>query len=231
MFFLVICVTILMLVIAPKFHEVYSSFGAELPLPTLMLMNGSKFVLDNFIVSFLALVAACGAITLFSLSDKGSFLVDTLKLKIPFFGLLIRESLMSRFSRTLGLLLTSSVPVLDALHYVSFTLSNVVLKRAVYAAREKVKQGKSLHHALEDTTVFPSILTGLVATGEETGKIESLLAKVADFYDNQVSALIARMTSVIEPVLIIIVAIVVGTIVVVMYLPLFYLGLALRRGI
>jgi type IV pilus assembly protein PilC len=223
-------VAILLLKIAPMFEKVYRSFGADLPTPTRILMNVSGFLVryapEGF---FLSLLVGFGLL-LYGFTDKGRMLYDTLLLKIPVMGGLFLQSALATFARTLGLLMQSSVPVLDALHLSSQTVGNSLLRGGVEKARALVQDGGALTAGFRQAAVFPAILLQLMATGEETGEVEKLLFKAAEYYEKQVDALISRLTALIEPVLIVLMAGVIGTLDIIIYLPIFYLGLAMRRG-
>lgn len=230
MSFLAVCVAVLVLKIAPMFDRVYQSFGAELPAPTRVLMAVSGFLVRNLPIGFLLLLASAFAFLLFALSDRGRWLLDSARLRLPVFGTLIKDATMANFSRTFGLLLTSSVPVVDALALSSRTVSNILVAKGVETVRELIQDGHSIHAAMRKAMVFPAILVQLVATGEETGEVEKLLLKAADYYEKQVDSLISRLASLIEPMLIVLMGIVVGALVIVIYLPIFYLGMAMKRG-
>jgi type IV pilus assembly protein PilC len=137
---------------------------------------------------------------------------------------------MANFSRTFGLLLMSSVPVVDSLALTAQSVGNTIVRKGVDGVRDLIKDGHSIHAAMRKTLVFPSILIQLVATGEETGEVEKLLLKAADYYEKRVDALITRLSSLIEPMLIVLMGAVVGALVIVIYLPIFYLGMAMKRG-
>ena len=228
--FLAICVGILVLKIAPMFDRVYKSFGADLPVPTRMLMTISNFLVRNLPLGFLMAMAAGGGLFLFALSDRGRWVLDAIRLKVPVFGALIQDATMAHFSRTFGLLLSSSVPVVDSLALAGQTVGNVLIRKGVDTVREMIRDGHSIHAAMRRTLVFPSILVQLVATGEETGEVEKLLLKAAEYYEKKVDTLISRLSSLIEPILIVLMGAVVGALVIVIYLPIFYLGMAMKRG-
>jgi len=228
--FLGCAVAILLLKIAPMFNDVYRSFGARLPTPTLMLMHTSEFMVRNLPVTMLLLLIAGGATFFFAQTDRGQLFFDTVRLRIPIVGTLIHDSIMARFSRTLSLLLGSSVPILDGLALVARTVGNRCIGNGIATARERVAKGSKLNEALEKTAIFPQMLTQLVATGEESGRIEELLTRTAEFYEKQVDALVSRFTSLIEPLLIVLMGLIVGTLVIIIYLPIFYLGIAIKRG-
>ncbi len=228
--FLGAAVLVLVLKVAPMFNNVYKSFGADLPAPTAMLMASSNFLLDHFFLGALMALVAAFSIFSFSLTDTGRHLFDLAKLRLPIFGSLVLDSVMARFARTFGLLLSTSVPVLDSLHLVGQIVDNAVVEKGVLQARGLIKDGTSIHVALQKSRVFPSILVQLASTGEETGEIDQLLLRAAEFYEKQVDALVSRLTSLIEPMLIVLMGVVVGTLVIVIYLPIFELGLAMKRG-
>jgi len=228
---LIASVLILVLKIAPRFKEVYDSFGAELPGPTLIVMGTSEWMIRNFgNLSFSILVALTGAFLFFA-TDTGRKIRDDLKLRIPVFGPLVKEALMVHFSRTLSLLMSSSVPVLEALTLVGKAATNAVIEKGVATVKSLVQKGESVSRSMREAAIFPSLLVQLVATGEETGEIDKMLEKGAEFYEKQVDAFIGRLTSVIEPLLIIFMAVVVGTLVICIWLPIFNLGLAIRKGL
>jgi type IV pilus assembly protein PilC len=230
MVFLSLCVAILVLKIAPMFDRVYRSFGADLPVPTRILMNVSGFLIKNMPFGILMGMAIAFGIFLFALTDRGRWYLDAARLRLPIFGALMKDATMANFSRTFGLLLASSVPVVDSLALAGRTVGNVLVRKGVETVRDQIKDGQSIHAAMRRAMVFPAILIQLVATGEETGEVEKLLLKAAEYYEKKVDTLISRLSSLIEPVLIVLMGGVVGALVIVIYLPIFYLGMAMKRG-
>lgn len=228
--FLFVSTCVLVLKIAPMFDKVYRSFGADLPLPTKMLMAGSRFLINNLAFGTLLFLAVIAGVFVFSLSDRGRAWFDAGKLRLPVLGSLLKDSLMATYARTFGLLLQSGVPVVDSLTLVAQTVENTVVAKGVHSVRELIKDGSSIHGAMRRALVFPALLVQLVATGEETGEVEKLLLKAAEYYEKKVDALIGRLTSVLEPMLIVLMGIVVGALVITIYLPIFYLGMAMKRG-
>ncbi len=229
--FLLICVAVLVLKVAPMFNNIYKNFGADLPLPTTILMNISNAFINNLSVGILIFLSCGVGLLFFSQTHTGAFLIDRLKLRLPVFGMLIHDSMLARFSRTLSLLIASGTAMQDALRLSSGTLTNKVLEKSVGLIEQGIRQGRSMSQVMEETAVFPSMLTGIVATGEETGELDALLIKSAEFFEKQVEALITRITSLIEPLLILLLGTVVGAIVIIIYLPIFYLGLAIKQGL
>jgi type IV pilus assembly protein PilC len=211
----------MLLFVVPTFEDLYSSLGGQLPLPTRILLAVS----DAFRKFFLVFVAlAIGAAFLFrrwKASDKGRLTFDRMKLKMPIFGTLFHKAALSRFSRTLSVLNRSGVPILQALDIVADTVNNAVIANAVQDVQSSVKEGESLATPLARHDVFPPMVVQMIAVGEETGALDTMLAKIADFYDEEVAAAVESLTSLIEPVMIAVVGGAVGTIVICLYMPLF----------
>jgi len=228
---LALCVYLLVAVVAPRFDRVYESFGAQLPALTQMLMTVSRFLVNNSVSALFAGVLCVVLLIGFGLTDRGALLVDKMQLKLPVVGTLVQNSIMARFSRTLGLLMSTSVPVLDGLQLVSRVVNNRIVASATLRARESVQTGRSIHASLDDTGVFPDILLQLTATGEETGALDTLLIKAGEYYEKLVNSMIGRITSLLEPLLIVLLGVIVGTLVIIIYLPIFYLGNAMKQGL
>jgi type IV pilus assembly protein PilC len=228
---LAIVTTILMVYVVPQFESVYSRFGASLPVPTQILIRVSNVIGANFLVTLLGAIALVIFIRIISLTVTGRKIVDRTKLSIPLFRQILTNSLMSKFSRTFGMLLTAGVPVVDSLNLVYRVMDNVHYKAAVRQATGLIRDGYSISASLKKTEAFPNTLLSLAATGEETGDMDRMLGKAATFYDKQLEAVIMRMTSLIEPILIVLIGIVIGTIIIVIYLPFFKMGFAFRRGL
>lgn len=214
----------------PQFAGVYESFNAELPGPTQVAIAFSDFLVNHIFFALTGFLAIAFAFFLFYLSDKGRYVIDSMLLKIPVVGNLMNNSIMSKFARTFSILMASGVPIMDTLELVENVVQNAVIESAIRKARIMVKEGYSVAGAFAKTGAFPPTLLQMVETGEETGDMDRLLAKAAQFYEKLVDSVIDRLTSLIEPLLIIIMAAVVGTIVVVIYLPIFNLGLAISSG-
>lgn len=228
---LAIVTTILMVYVVPQFESVYSRFGASLPVPTQILIRVSNVIGANFMITLLGLIVFVTFVRIISLTVTGRKIVDRTKLSIPLFRQILTNSLMSKFSRTFGMLLTAGVPVVDSLNLVYRVMDNVHYKAAVRQATGLIRDGYSISASLKKTEAFPNTLLSLAATGEETGDMDKMLNKAATFYDKQLEAVILRMTSLIEPILIVLIGIVIGTIIIVIYLPFFKMGFAFRRGL
>lgn len=228
---LAIVTTILMVYVVPQFENVYSRFGASLPVPTQILIQVSDVIGANFLATLVGLIVLGVVFKIASLTLAGRKIIDRVKLSIPLFKQILTNSLMSKFSRTFGMLLTAGVPVVDSLNLVYRVMDNVYYKAAVRQATGLIRDGFSISASLKKTDAFPNTLLSLAATGEETGDMDRMLGKAATFYDKQLEAVIMRMTSLIEPILIVLIGIVIGTIIVVIYLPFFKMGFAFRRGL
>jgi len=212
----------LMTFIVPKFADIFKDMleGQSLPALTQGVMNVSKILTQQLPYVAVGIVVLVFAIRILAKTKIGRFVLDRFKLKMPLFGALISKTAISRFSRTLGTLMSSGVPVLQALSIVKETSGNEVIARAIQVVHDSVKEGESMAMPLESTKVFPPMVVGMVEVGEETGKLPDMLTKIADNYDDEVDAAVQGLTSVIEPLLIIFLAVVVGTIVIALFLPL-----------
>ncbi|MEA2095467.1 MAG: type II secretion system F family protein [Candidatus Cloacimonadota bacterium] len=216
--------------IIPMFAGVYESFGADLPAPTMAAIAISKIVRENVFFTGLALLAFLMAFFLFYLSERGHMIIDTIILKFPVIGYLLENSIMSKFARTFSILMYAGVPIMDTMELVEKVVQNAVIEKACKQARGLVKEGYTVAGAFKKTKVFPSTLLQLISTGEETGEMDSLLKKAAEFHQKLVDSVVERLTSLIEPMMIIIMAGLVGYIIIIIYLPIFKLGLAISSG-
>lgn len=216
--------------IIPMFAEVYADFNAGLPGPTIIAINISDFIVNNLFLAILIFIMAIVALFLVYLTDRGRFIMDTLKLRIPVIGGVITNSIMSKFSRTFSILMAAGVPIMDTMELTENVVQNAVVEGAVRKARVLVKEGYGVANAFRRTGHFPPTLLQMLATGEETGDMDKLLGKAAQFYEKLVDSVIDRLTSLIEPLLIVMMALVVGTIIIVIYLPIFDLGEAISQG-
>jgi type IV pilus assembly protein PilC len=223
-------ITFLMIVVVPMFKDVYDKFGAKLPLATRTLMNISNIVTHNFFSVFMLVLISLAALWVLTKTKRGGLVWDTLKLRFPIFGGLLMSAIMDKFARTFGILIGSGVPVLEALAHAVRVVENRVIAQGLRQASGLIKDGFAISVALKKTGVIPPIVVQLIQTGEETGEINRLLEKVAEFYSKQVDATIGRLTSLIEPLLIILIGGVIGIILIAIYLPVFMLGRAVQSG-
>ena len=221
-FAMVIAIVAAMLIfIVPTFANLYASLGGTLPLPTRMLMGASN-ILRRF---FLIVVLGAGVLTFlfrkWKAGQKGRYQWDWFKLKVKVFGPLFHKTALSRFSRTLSTLIRAGVPILQGLEIVAETVNNQVISRAVRDVQDSVREGESLATPLAKHATFPAMVVQMMAVGEETGALDTMLSKVADFYDQEVEAAVASLTSMIEPLLIAVMGACVGGMVIALYMPLF----------
>jgi len=215
--------TFLMVKIVPTFRTTFSELleGKDLPKLTLMVMKVSDLMATKKVFYVLgAGVVAVILVNLFGKTVKGRYIIDTLKLHAPVFGQLIRKVGIARFSRTLGTLIASGVPILQALNIVRDTAGNAVIAKAVSQIHDSVKEGERIVSPLEASGVFPPMVVSMIDVGEETGALPDMLMKVADIYDDEVDNAVAAMTSLLEPIMIIFLAVIVGTIVIALFMPL-----------
>jgi len=219
---LIVFIVLAMLVfVVPIFESMYADLGGELPLPTLMLIKISRFLTSKWWLIAGVLAGMIFAFKRWKATDKGIRIWDAMKLKFPIFGTLTQKVSISRFARTFSVLSRTGVPVLQALDIVSQTAGNSVVSDAVLDVQASVKRGESLAQPLERHDVFPPMVTQMMAVGEETGALDAMLGKVADFYDREVDDTVAALTSLIEPLLIVVMGVVVGGILISLYLPMF----------
>jgi type IV pilus assembly protein PilC len=214
-------VSAMLIFIVPTFATLYDSLGGTLPLPTRVLMSASNGLRRFFPLIVLAAVGVVFALRRFKATPTGRYQLDRFKLKIKVFGPLFHKSALSRFSRTLATLIRSGVPILQALEIVAETVNNMIISRAVRDVQDSVREGESLAAPLSKHPTFPAMVVQMMAVGEETGALDTMLSKVADFYDQEVEAAVASLTSMIEPILIAVMGAAVGGMVVALYLPLF----------
>ncbi|HIE11477.1 MAG TPA: type II secretion system F family protein [Kiritimatiellae bacterium] len=214
--------TFLMVVIIPKFEEIFADLleGAEMPPLTRFVLQTSKAFARNMAWVAAVVVGLIIVARLLRMSQRGRWLVDMLRLRVPLFGQLVRKSAIGRFSRTLGTLMSAGVPVLQALNIVRDTAGNEVIAQAISTVHDSVKEGESMAAPMESAKVFPPMVVSMVEVGDETGRLPEMLMKIAERYDEEVDTTVAGLTSIIEPVLIIFMAVVVGTIVIALFLPL-----------
>ena len=229
--FLIAMLMVMLLVIIPKFSQVYSQLGAGLPAATRQMIDFSTWFGNN--IGFLAfsVFTVFSIIWLISKTQRGGYTLDTIKLKIPVFGTLIEQSILNKFCKTFGILIGAGVPVLETTALLRKVVDNKVYERAIDDASDLIRDGYNISTALRRTEVFPSILLQLASTGEDTGELDDLLDRAADYYQKQVDALVDRMTTLIEPLLILMVGAVIALMVVLTYLPVFHLGSALQSGL
>jgi type IV pilus assembly protein PilC len=217
----VIIVSAMLMFVVPMFKNLYSDLGGELPVPTKLLIGASDFIKKFWFVWFIAIPLGLRTFKKWKKSDAGRAKWDAIKLKMPVFGTLVHKTALSRWTRTLSALMHSGVPILQGLDIVQETVNNVVVARATAEVQSSVKEGASLAKPLEQHPVFPPMVVQMMMVGEETGALDTMLDKIADFYDQEVDATVEALTSLIEPLLIAVMGVVVGGMVVALYMPMF----------
>ena len=227
--FLFVVLTVLFTFLIPKFKHVYDQLGSELPYYTVLFVNMSVWFQNNFFTVIGLLLLILLTIWTFTLTDTGRLMRDKLLLKIPIFGSIIKQNILSKFSKTFGILISSGVSVMEAMELVIRVVDNRVYELAIKDATKNIENGISISESLKITKVFPPIMIQLFSTGEETGEIDNLSLKASDFYTKQVNASVDRLTSIIEPLLIILVGLVIGGVIIVTYLPIFQVGAAIAN--
>jgi len=220
----IIVIAIIMVFVIPVFEEMFEGMGGALPAPTQIVVNMSRFVKSNilYIIGFMG--ASIFAIRHFYKTEKGRVLMDDIFLRIPLFGPLIRKAAVSKFTRTMGTMLGSGVAILDALEIVAKTAGNKTIEKAVYETRSAIAEGRTMSDPLSESGVFPSMVCQMIAVGESTGALDSMLTKIADFYDEEVDQAVENMTALIEPFMLVFLGVVIGGLVVSMYLPIFQMA-------
>lgn len=215
-------ITLFLLVfVIPTFQTIFAGFGAALPLPTQILIDLSNFLRQFWYMVIATPIAVAIAFKQWRKTEKGLYITDALSLKAPLFGLLLRKVAIAKFSRTLGTLIKSGVPILQALDTVGKTSGNKVIEAAISKSRESIREGERMAEPLRKTGVFPPMVVQMIAIGEETGNLDTMLNKIADFYDQEVDVAVKGLTSMIEPMVMVVMGVVVGGIVLAMFMPMF----------
>lgn len=223
----VIVVAIIMVFVIPVFEDMFEGMGGALPVPTQIVVNMSRFVKSNIFYIIAGIFLAAFVFKRFYKSAKGQVVMDDLVLKLPVFGLLIRKAAVAKFTRTMGTMLASGVAILDALEIVAKTAGNKTIENAVYETRSAIAEGRTMSDPLSESGVFPSMVCQMIAVGESTGALDTMLNKIADFYDEEVDQAVENMTSLIEPIMLVFLGGVIGGLVVSMYLPIFKMAAAI----
>jgi type IV pilus assembly protein PilC len=217
-------ITLLLWKVVPIFATLFAGLGVTLPLPTRIVIGMSNFVGSYFgLLILISIIAAIFGIKIWYATPQGRYALDALLLKAPLIGLLLRKIAVARFTRTLGTLISSGVPILEGLDITARTSGNAVVEKALLKVRKALEEGKSLTEPLRETDVFPGMVTQMIGVGEQTGAMDAMLQKIADFYEDEVDAAVKDLLTALEPVMIVFLGVVVGGVVISMYLPLFSL--------
>src|SRR5213082_82581 len=217
----VLVVGALLKFVVPIFEKLFAGLGVDLPLPTRIVISFSQFVQNFWWVAIVGLIAAVFGIKQVRKDPKGKYLTDNLLLKLPVVGVLLRKIAVARFTRTLGTLITSGVPILEGLSITARTSGNAVLEQALMRVRKAIEEGRTIVDPLKECGVFPNMVTQMIGVGEATGAMDSMLQKIADFYEDDVDTATKDMLAMLEPIIIGVLGVTVGGIVISLYLPLF----------
>jgi type IV pilus assembly protein PilC len=229
--FVAIAATCFMLIfIIPTFARMFTDFGGQLPLPTRIVMGISDFLRGYWWLLIAIITGTVVAIQRYYKTEAGRLVIDKLLLKIPVLGTVIRKGAVARFTRTLGTLISSGVPILSGLEITARTAGNRVVENAVIATRESISQGNTIAEPLRASGVFPPMVTQMIAVGEQTGALDEMLDKIANFYDDEVDTAVDALTAIIEPVMIVVMGTIVGGMLIAMYLPMFKLVSVVSGG-
>ena len=220
----VLVIVFLMVKVIPTFQEVFEGFGHALPPLTQFVVNISNFMQHEWYVIGGAGVGLVMIFNVIKKTPKGRLIIDGLSLKIPVFGLLLKKAAVAKFSRTLGTLLRSGVPILEALETVAKTSGNKVVEGIIDGARASIREGQGMTEPLRKDGIFPPMVLQMISVGEETGKIDDMLMRAGDFYEEEVDTAVEGLSSILEPIIIVFLGISIGTIVVAMFLPMFDMG-------
>jgi type IV pilus assembly protein PilC len=210
--------------VVPIFATLFAGLGVDLPLPTKIVIGLSNFIGSIFgLLIVLAIVGIIIAIKVWYGTEQGRYVLDSIILKLPVLGILMRKIAVARFTRTLGTLIASGVPILEGLDITARTAGNAVVERSLQKVRRSLEEGKSLTEPLKDSAVFPGMVTQMISVGEQTGAMDAMLQKIADFYEEEVDAAVKDLLTALEPIMIVFLGLVVGGVVISMYMPLFSL--------
>jgi type IV pilus assembly protein PilC len=216
-------VIFLLIFVIPTFKALFEGFGAALPLPTRIVLELSRLVKTHLLASLGTLVGAVFGVRFYYRTEKGKKVIDSLLLRLPIIGQLIRKVSVAKFTRTLGTLVSSGVPILDGLNITARVAGNKVVEEAILKTRSSIAEGKTIADPLGASGIFPPMVVQMISVGEQTGALDSMLAKIADFYDAEVDQAVANLTTLLEPIMIVFLGVVVGGIIIAMYLPIFKL--------
>jgi type IV pilus assembly protein PilC len=223
----VIVVMILMIFVIPVFEALFKSSGQTLPLPTLIVVTLSKLIKKYVVIVIPALILLIFLLRKYHQTQNGRAVIDSFLLKLPVFGQLFKKIAVARFSRTLGTLVSSGVPILDGLLIVSRTSGNRTIEMAILNARSSIREGETIAEPLNRSGIFPPMVIQMISVGESTGALDSMLSKIADFYEEEVDIAVANLTSLLEPFLMVFLGVVIGGVVISMYLPIFQMASAI----
>lgn len=224
----VIVIGVIMVFVIPVFQDMFASFGKALPVPTQIVVVMSNFIKGNIHYMIVGFIVFMFLFRRYAGTKSGKRNIDSISLKLPVFGELIKKVAVARFTRTLSTMISSGVPILDALEITGKTAGNVIVEEVIFDARSSIAEGQTIAEPLSETDIFPGMVTQMISVGESTGALDAMLEKIADFYDDEVDATVAAMTAMLEPLLMLFLGGSIGGIVIAMYLPIF--GMAAAMG-
>jgi type IV pilus assembly protein PilC len=214
-------VALLLIKVIPVFQKMFEGMGGELPGPTQFMVDASQFAQNYFYVVIGVIVVIYIGLNRFYKTTKGRWIMDSLILKSPVFGPLLKKVAVAKFSRTLSTMMSSGVPILEGLNIVSKTAGNVVVENALIKTRQSISEGRTISEPLAETGIFPAMVVQMISVGEATGALDTMLSKIADFYDDEVDSAVDGMTALLEPIMMVFLGGIVGGMVIAMYLPIF----------
>ncbi|MFZ0447708.1 MAG: type II secretion system F family protein [Desulfatiglandaceae bacterium] len=222
----VIVIAVILIFVIPVFEDLFAGAGSALPVPTQIVVSMSRFFKGNIHYVIGAVIVLIFAFKKYRGSERGRKQTDIIALKLPVFGPLLKKVAVARFTRTLGTMISSGVPILDALEVVAKTSGNVVLEQVIFEVRSSIAEGQPIAEPLSETDIFPSMVTQMIAVGEATGALDTMLEKIAEFYEDEVDTAVEALTSMLEPLLMIFLGGAIGGLVISMYLPIFKMAAA-----
>ena len=223
----ILVVSVIMIFVIPVFESLFKDFGSALPLPTQIVVNISRFTKNNIHYMIGGFIILIFAFRKYKGTKKGRKQVDTVSLKLPVFGPLLKKVAVASFTRTLGTMIASGVPIISAMEIVAKTSGNVVLEEVIMDVRSSIAEGQPITEPLSENEIFPNMVVQMIGVGEATGALETMLEKIADFYDDEVDAAVDALTSMLEPLLMVFLGGTIGGLVVAMYLPIFKMAAAM----
>jgi type IV pilus assembly protein PilC len=217
----ILILVIILVFVIPVFQEMFASMGSALPTPTQIVVNMSDFCKANFLYLALGLFAFMYSLKKIYNTEKGRIKIDAIALRAPIVGTLVRKVAVAKFTRTLGTMLQSGVPILEALNVVAKTAGNKIIEAAVFRVADSIAEGRPIAEPLEESGVFPNMVVQMINVGESVGALDTMLEKIADFYDGEVDQAVENLTAMIEPLMMVVLGGMIGGLVVAMYLPIF----------
>jgi type IV pilus assembly protein PilC len=216
-----VVLTVILVFVVPVFESMFASFGSALPAPTQLVVDMSNFAQSNFLYIIGTVIAVVFLLKKVYKTDRGRKKFDAISLELPVFGPLIKKVAVAKFTRTLGTMMKSGVPILQSLNVVARTAGNKVIEAAIYRVTDSITEGRSIAEPLEETGVFPGMVIQMINVGESTGALDTMLEKIADFYDEEVDQAVSNLTAMIEPMMMVFLGGMIGGLVIAMYLPIF----------